>query len=105
MKIILDENIPKYLKFMLSQYDVSTVQEQGWSGISNGDLISRIEGSFDIFITADKNLKYQQNLINQKIAIIQLYTNRLPLLKSMESRIIQEIQYIKPGQYIKIISK
>ena len=66
MKIILDENIPRYLKVVLADHDVSSVQEQGWSGIGNGDLLSRIEGLFDVFITADKNLKNQQNLINRK---------------------------------------
>jgi hypothetical protein len=65
----------------LDQYEVSTVQEQGWSGMSNGDLLSIIAELFDLFITADKNLKYQQNLINRRIAIIQLYTDRLSLLK------------------------
>ncbi|NJO15839.1 MAG: DUF5615 family PIN-like protein [Thioploca sp.] len=103
MKIILDENIPRYLKLVLDQYEVSTVQEQGWSGMSNGDLLSIMEELFDLFITADKNLKYQQNLINRRIAIIQLYTNRLPLLKKIESKIIQEIEHIKLGQYIEIL--
>lgn len=102
MNIILDENIPKYLKSILSEYEVSTVQEQGWSGMSNGDLLSIIEDSFEVFITADKNLKYQQNLINRKVAIIQLYTNRLLLLKNIEGKILQELSRIKPGQYIEI---
>ncbi len=103
MKVILDENIPRYLKFVLGEHEVSTVQEQGWSGIGNGDLLSIMEDLFDVFITADKNLKYQQNLINKKIAIIQLYTNRLPLLKNIESKIVQEIEHIRPGQYIEIL--
>ena len=103
MKIILDENIPRYLMFALDKYDVSTVQEQGWSGIKNGDLISKIDGLYDLLITADKNLKYQQNLINRKTAIIQLYTNRLPLLKKIENKIIQEVGHVKPGQYVEIM--
>ena len=71
--------------------------------MSNGDLLSIMEELLDLFITADKNLKYQQNLINRRIAIIQLYTNRLPLLKKIESKIIQEIEPIKLGQYIEIL--
>ncbi|MGL5035461.1 MAG: DUF5615 family PIN-like protein, partial [Microcystaceae cyanobacterium] len=63
MKIILDENIPKALKSYLSFYEVTTVQERGWAGIKNGELIARIDNIYDVFITSDKNLRYQQNLV------------------------------------------
>ncbi len=76
MKIILDENLPKALKRYLSAYEVTTVQEQGWAGVKNGELIARIDEVYDVFITSDKNLKYQQNLAGRRIAIIELPTNR-----------------------------
>ena len=50
VKIILDENLPKYLKSVLQEYDIVTVQEKGWAGMKNGELISKIENQFDIFI-------------------------------------------------------
>lgn len=102
VKIVLDENLPKYLKSVLQEYDVVTVQEKGWTGMKNGELISNIEDQFDIFITADKSMKYQQNLKDRNIAIIQLYTNRLPLIKEMELRIIKEVNSIGPKQFIEI---
>ncbi len=74
-KIILDENIPLALRNSLSRHHVTTVQKEGWGGINNGELINLIEGRFDIFITADKNLRYQQNLFRRLIAIIELPCN------------------------------
>jgi len=99
LKIIIDENLPKYLKNVLSQFEVTTVQEQGWAGINNGELIKKINGLFDVFITADKNLRYQQNLKIRKIAILEISTNRLPLIKEMETKIIEALQQIEPQQY------
>lgn len=81
MKIILDENLPRALKRYLSAYEVTTVQEQGWAGVRNGELIARIDGVYDVLLTSDKNLKYQQNLTGRSIAIIELPTNRLKLLE------------------------
>jgi hypothetical protein len=71
-KIILDENLPISLRHHLSEFEVVTVQFQGWSGIQNGDLIALIDGHYDVFLTADQNLRYQQNLRNRSIAIVEL---------------------------------
>ncbi len=60
MKVLLDECAPKYLKRVLTGHDVQTVQEIGWSGFENGDLLALAQTQFDVFITADKNLRYQQ---------------------------------------------
>ena len=62
MKILLDECTPHVLKKLLTGFEIKTVQDQGWSGITNGALLRLAEGQFDVFITSDQNLKYQQNL-------------------------------------------
>ena len=74
MKILLDENIPKFLKKQLrNSYTVFTVQEMGWSSKKNGELLRlMLLKEFDVFITGDKNLRYQQNLKNYTIAILLL---------------------------------
>jgi len=59
MRIILDENLPKPLKGIFPKHSATTVQEQGLAGTVNGALLARLEGVFDLFITADKNLRYQ----------------------------------------------
>lgn len=102
MKIILDENLPRALKIYLSAYEVSTVQEQGWSGVKNGELMARIDGVYDVFITSDKNLKYQQNLTGRIIAIIELPTNRLKLLETITDKIVAEVERISLGMYVQI---
>jgi hypothetical protein len=89
MQIILDENLPHALKRVIPGHNVTTVQGQGWSGISNGELIKKVDGVFDVFITADKNLRYQQNLSDRKISIIELPTNRLPVLETINAQIIE----------------
>ena len=102
MKIILDENLPKALKRYLSAYEVTTVQEQGWAGVKNGELIARIDEVYDVFITSDKNLKYQQNLTGRRIAIIELPTNRLKLLETITDKILVEVESVLLGMYVQV---
>jgi hypothetical protein len=88
MKVLLDECAPKFLKRALLNHEVRTVQEVGCSGLRNGELIKRAGTEFDVFVTADKNLRYQQNLTERKIPIIELSTNKLSVVKEL----IGEIQ-------------
>jgi hypothetical protein len=62
MRILLDESLSWELKMELPGHEVRTVQEMGWSSMKNGELLARGAGQFDVFITADQNLRYQQNL-------------------------------------------
>ncbi len=102
MKIILDENLPKALKRYFSAYEITTVQEQGWAGIKNGELIARIDGVYDVFLTSDKNLKYQQNLTGRRVAIIELPTNRLKVLETLIDKILAEVESVSLGMYVQI---
>ncbi len=101
-KIILDENLPVPLRLLLSDFDVVTVQFQGWSGTQNGELIALIEGNFDIFITGDKNLRYQQNISGRKLAIVELPYTRMAQLEPLVPRIHAAILRITPGEYFQI---
>ena len=102
MRIILDENLPKPLKGIFPNHSVTTVQEQGLAGTFNGALLARLEGVFDVFITADKNLRYQQNLSGRQLAILELPTNRLPLLRPLFSRIATAVDSITPSAYVQL---
>jgi predicted nuclease of predicted toxin-antitoxin system len=86
MKILLDECTPHVLKRLLTEFDVTTVQELGWAGIKNGALLQLAEKQFDILITSDQNMKYQQNLANRQLAIVQLRLTRFPSLSSSHLR-------------------
>lgn len=76
MRILLDENVPHPLMRYLSGHEVATVQSRGWRGILNGELLRIADESFDVFILADKNMRYQQNMDGRRIAIIELPTLR-----------------------------
>jgi hypothetical protein len=68
-------------------------------GIQNGELIRRSDLRFDILILADKNLRYQQNLAKRRIALVELPTNRWPLLAQLSDRIAAAVAKAKPGSY------
>ena len=100
MKILLDECTPHVLKRLLTGFEIKTVQDQGWSGITNGALLRLSEGQFDVFITSDQNLKYQQNLARRQLAIIQLPTNQIPLVIELAPQIQATLAKIKTGEFI-----
>jgi len=67
MKVLLDECVPKRLANEFHNHDVSTVTKEGWSGTKNGDLLKLATRRFDVFVTVDQNLEYQQNLEANRI--------------------------------------
>lgn len=101
-KIILDENLPQPLRHKLDSYDVVTVAFMGWSGTQNGDLIHLIDGEFDILITGDQNLRYQQNLKERAVAIIELPFTRFDQLVPLIDDIKVAIGQSTVGSYIRI---
>ena len=102
MKILIDECLPKKLKNALAQYDVSTVPEAGWASKKNGELLRLMTNVFDIFITVDSNLQYQQQLKTLPISFIVLSAknNKLETLLPLMARVEEVIQNIQTGQVI-----
>ena len=101
MRILLDECVPIQVRNALVGHDVATAQELGWSGISNGELLHRAEqAGFDLFIVADKNLRYQQNLKDRKLAILELWTNHRPTLEKHLDKIKLAAERITVGEYV-----
>lgn len=101
MKILLDECVPVQVRNALVGHDVSTAQQMGWGGISNGGMLQRAEESgFDLVIVADKNLRYQQNLKGCKLAILELWTNHRPTLEKHHDKIKAAANKISPGEYV-----
>jgi hypothetical protein len=100
--VILDENIPRKLKGRLSGHMVVTVPEKGWGGVKNGRLLALIDGAYDVFLTADKNLRYQQNLKGRKISIIEVPFNDSAKLLPLVPEILAAIRHSTPGSYIPI---
>ncbi|GDY23997.1 hypothetical protein LBMAG56_53440 [Verrucomicrobiota bacterium] len=102
MKVLLDHCVPRPLRRHLPGHSVKTAFEMGWALVKNGDLIRTAEVHFDVLITSDKNLRYQQNLKHRKLAIIELPTNYLPAVLELAPRIRSALDRIRPGAYIEL---
>jgi predicted nuclease of predicted toxin-antitoxin system len=105
MKVLLDECIPRRLKNALSDHECCTVPEAGFAGQKNGFLISLAEAAgFDLFLTMDKGLQYQQNLEGRNIAIliIRAKSNRLEDLLPHLSACRLVMSSIQPGEVIRV---
>ncbi|AHJ28127.1 DUF5615 family PIN-like protein [Nodularia spumigena CS-584] len=73
MKILFDQGTPVPLRKYLTEHSVTTAYEEGWSNLSNGDLLKAAENKgYQILVTTDKNLRYQQNLSERQITIVVL---------------------------------
>ena len=100
MRILLDESVPVQLRNALAGHDVSTVMDMKWRGASNGELLDRAErAGFDLFVVADKNFQYQQNLRRRRIAILELWTNHRPTLERYFERIRAAAESAGEGKY------
>ena len=103
MRILLDECVPWPMRRLLTHHECISVQAQGWSGIRNGDLLQRAEGEFDLFITSDQNIRYQQNLEGRSIAILELSTNDLHRIQAAASLIADAIATIQPNEFNQLV--
>lgn len=106
MRILIDECVPRKFKFDLSArgHDCSTVQEAGWAGKRNGELLGLAEHAFDLFLTLDKNLRYQQNLSGRKIAVlvVRAKSNRIADIRVHLPVCLVAMRGIRPGQVIEV---
>ena len=100
MKVLFDQSTPAPLRKSLIDHEVATAHEQGWSKLQNGELIAAAEASgFEIFVTTDKNLKYQQNLTGRSLAIIVLLTTSWPRIKCHLPLVVAAIDQAQRGSY------
>lgn len=102
MKILLDECVPWPMRTLLANHTCSSVQAEGWRGIRNSDLLKRAEAIFDLLITADQNIRFQQNLSSSIIAILELSTNDLRLIQSAAEGIQKAVAEIGAGQFVRL---
>lgn len=99
MKVLLDECVPWPMHRLLAGHDCKTAQQCGWGGITNGDLLRRAEGMFDVFITSDQNIRYQQNLAQRTIPVLELSTNDLRRIRAAAALIQSALSTIQSGEY------
>lgn len=106
MRILLDESLPKELKTELPGHDTRTVREIGWSGVKNGELLVQAAARFDVFITADQNLRYQQNLSALPITVVVLVakSNRIETLRPLIPKLLTSLAALPARAFVQIES-
>jgi hypothetical protein len=103
MRVLFDQGTPVPLRHFLSSHTVTTVYEKGWSRTRNGDLLRLADQQmFEVFLTTDQRLKYQQNLTNRQIAIVVLPTTSWPVIQKNTAKIAEVPDSIAPGDFIEI---
>ena len=104
MRILLDESLPRDLAPLIVGHDVVTVPAAGWSSIKNGELLARAAAQFDVFLTADRNIEFQQNLKSLPIAIVvfRARNNRVQVLEPLVPELLQLLNHIAPRTLSKV---
>ena len=102
MKVLLDECLDWRLRRDLPGHEVKTVQEMGWDGIKNGRLLALAQAEFQVFITGDRNLFFQQNLSGFSIAVLVLKAGSIRLVhtRPLMPKVLALLPSIQPGQVI-----
>jgi len=106
VRILLDESLPRGLKGLLEgiNVEVVTVPEQGWQSMKNGELIRLASGAFDVFVTADQNLEYQQDIASLRLAVVVLVasSNRLEAYVPLAKKLGEAVRAARPGTVTRV---
>ena len=102
MNILLDECVPWPLHKLLTNHTCRTAQQMGWKSMRNGELLALAEDKFDLFVTSDQSLAYQQNLRGRRIAILQLSTNKLRQIQAAAAQLLEAVDTISSAEFRRI---
>jgi hypothetical protein len=99
MRVLLDDCVPRALRKELLRHEVKTVAEAGWAGLKNGELLLLAARQFDLFLTIDRNLEYQQNFVGLALAVIVVHAprNDVAVLRPLMSAVRAAIPAAKSG--------
>jgi hypothetical protein len=104
VRVLLDESLPHDLADELTNHAVTTVAGVGWAGLPNGELLRRARGRFDVFVTMDQNLPYQQNLeaAGMPVVLVRARSNRMADLRPLVPAILKAIPSAKAGEVLRV---
>lgn len=103
MKILFDQGTPAPLRRSLPNHEIITAFERGWQALQNGDLLNVAEAEgFAVIVTTDKNLRYQQNFVARRLAIVVLMTTDWRLIRQHTDYVAQGIAALTPGAYVEL---
>jgi hypothetical protein len=103
MLLLFDHSTPAPLRYALKGHGIVEAVERGWDRLANGALLDAAEAEgFDVFVTADKNIQYQQNLTGRKLAIVALGNAQWPVLRRYVERVVEAVNRAKQGSYAEV---
>jgi hypothetical protein len=103
MRVLFDQGVPVPLRILLEGHSVRTAAEESWDRLRNGELLTAAEAAqFDVFLTTDRNLRYQQNLTGRRIAVVVLSKQQWPDLREHASRVIAAVNSAVAGSYVEV---
>lgn len=103
MRILFDHGTPYPLRVSLTGHSITRTQDMGWDRLSNGELLTAAEqAGFELLLTTDKNIRYQQNLSGRKIAIVVLGTAQWPVLRLHTQQVVTAVNAVTPGSYTEV---
>jgi hypothetical protein len=103
MRVLFDQATPLPIRPFLKDHNVRTAAQEGWDNLSNGELLKAAEAAgFDVFLTTDRNLGYQQNLAGRKLAIIVIGKQQWPDLRSQIQLVVNAVNAAQPGTYTEV---
>lgn len=99
MRVLFDQGTPLPLRDALTGHEVRTAFELGWSTMRNSELLAEAERQFDLLVTTDQNLRFQQNLQGRRLAVLVLPTTSWPILRGRIREIVATVNEMRPGQF------
>lgn len=104
MRVLLDESLPRDLGRELPGHEVTTVQQAGWAGIENGDLLRRAAGKFDVLVTGDQSIEHQQNPARLPIPVVVLVasSNRIEALRRLIPELLQVLPAVAGTKFVRV---
>ncbi len=100
MRVLLDHSVPAPLRHSLSRHDVRTTVQEEWDKLQNGVLLTAAAGAgFDVFVTCDQNMAYQQTLATRRIAVVVINTNAWPVISSDTTKVVQAVDAAAIGSF------
>jgi len=100
MRILFDKNVPIGVRRFLSTHEVFTIDELNWPPqLENGELLDAADAAFDVLVTSDQNIKYQQNLRGRTLALVVLGSNIWPIVRNYGAATAAKVNAAKPGSY------
>ena len=103
MLILFDNGTPRQLRYQLLGHEVETCRQRGWDTLTNGELLDQAEAAgFELLITTDQGMRYQQNMSNRRLSVVVLMNTAWPRIARRTEAILSAIDLVEPGEFTEV---